>query len=129
MDIFFQDPNEIPLPPQEVRIRHLQVEPWADGRKVRITLEVDPFQKRPCVDVTIRNSQAIPVAQTSIVESMTRKMEFNMHLRQENPAGLYSLQVILYYQKEVSQPPPGEELIMPEPLQVDQREVSFEIQA
>jgi hypothetical protein len=52
MDIFFADPSEVPLPPNEVRIRELNVEPWPDGNRLRVYLEVDPFQKRPNADLT-----------------------------------------------------------------------------
>lgn len=127
MEIFFQDPNEIPLPPSEVRIRQLRAEPWPEGRKVRIYLELDPFQKRPNVEVTISDDQANPVAQASIIETMTRKLEFNMHLRHPNTAGWYSVRALLYYQKEVVEPPPGEPVVFPDPLLVDEKEIFFEI--
>lgn len=97
MDIFFTDPAEVPLPPDEVRIRALRAEPWPDGRRVRVYLEVDPFQKRPSVDLTILNAQQEPVAVASIIESMDRKMDFTMHLRGAETAGTYRLQVALYY--------------------------------
>ena len=42
MDIFFQDPTDIPLPPEEVRIRELTAEPWPDGRRVRVYVELTP---------------------------------------------------------------------------------------
>ena len=129
MDIFFQDPAEIPLPPEEVRIRALTAEPWPDGQRVRINLEVDPFQKRPSAEVIIFDTQGNPVAQTSIIESMTRKMEFNMHLKQARPGEAYTLQVILFYQAEVTPPQENEPIRLPESKQVDRREISIEIKS
>ena len=85
MDIFFQDPSEIPLPPDEVRIRKLSASPWPDGRRVKVVLEVDPFQKRPNADVFIRNALGDQVAEVSLIEPMTRKLEFTMHLRRAQP--------------------------------------------
>jgi hypothetical protein len=128
MDIFFQDPNEIPLPPNEVRIRELRAEPKADGRRVRVYLEVDPTQKRPSAELTIRDSVGNPCAKASIIESMTRRMELTMHLRGEEPIGVYNLEAVLFFQ---SPPPePGEqggEVKLPPALVVDQHQIQFEL--
>lgn len=115
MDIFFQDPSDIPLPPDEVRIRQLRAEPWPDGRRVRIYLEVDPFQKRPSAEVVITDSQGIVVAQASVIESMVRKMEFNMHLRQAQPSGRFTVSAVLFYSDPFPEPQPHEEGHAPEP--------------
>ena len=124
MDIFFQDPSEVPLPPEEVRIRDIFAEPWPDGRRVRVFLEVDPFQKRPSAELVISNDKGEEVAQTSIVEALTRKMELNMHLSEPNPAGTYTLKIILYYDKT-----PAEDLDIeqerPAPDIVDQGAFEF----
>jgi hypothetical protein len=120
MDIFFQDPDEIPLPPEEVRIREIYAEPWADRRRVRVFLEVDPFQRRPNAELFIFNGEGEEVAQTSIVEAFTRKIELNMHLRESKPAGKYILKTLLYYNQE----PEGE---APAPMMVDQRQFEFTI--
>ena len=120
MDIFFQDPDEIPLPPEEVRIRELYAEPWADGHRVRVFLEVDPFQRRPNAELFIYNGQGEEVAQTNIVEAFTRKIELNMHLRESNPTGAYTLKTLLYYNQE----PEGE---IPKPLVVDEGQFEFTI--
>ena len=101
MDNFFQDSFENPLPPDEVRIRELRAEPWPDGRRVRIYLEVDPFQKRPSAEVIITDSEAVVVAQASVIESMAHKIEFNMHLRQAQPGGRYTVSAILFYSEPI----------------------------
>jgi hypothetical protein len=96
MDIFFADPSEVPLPPAEVRIRALNVEPWPDGKRLRVILEVDPFQKRPNVDLTLFDNQGRELSSAFIIESMTRKMELVMHLR--SPAsGSCTLHAVLYF--------------------------------
>jgi hypothetical protein len=97
MDIFFQDPTAIPLPPNEVRIKSLEAEPWPDNRRVRVTLEVTPFQKRPNGEVNISNPQGDEVASVSIIESIVPRMEFTMHMRGEIPAGEYRLSAVLFY--------------------------------
>lgn len=97
MELFFADPNETPLPPEEVRIRALRGEPWSDGRRVKIYLEVDPTQKRPSAELTILDPLGKQVASVSILESMTRKMEVNMHLRGQIDSGVYTLRAMLFF--------------------------------
>jgi len=96
MDIFFQDPNEIPLPPAEVRILELRAEPWPDKQRVRVYLELTPFQKRPYIEVILHDANGEEIASSSIVEPLSWKLEFTMHLRGElnNP---YTLNARLYY--------------------------------
>jgi hypothetical protein len=125
MDIFFQDPTAIPLPPNEVRIKSLKAEPWPDNRRVRVTLEVTPFQKRPNGEVNISNPQGDEVASVSIIESIVPRMEFTMHIRGEATAGEYHLSAVLFYLLD----PEGQEA-SPEGIQrmvVDEKSVVFAI--
>jgi hypothetical protein len=129
MDIFFTDPSEVPLPPDEVRIRELKVEPWPDGRRLHVYIEVDPFQKRPNADLTLLDQDGREVSSVSIIESMTRKMELVMHLRNA-VSGPCTLRALLYY-AALPQPgePGGDE--SPEPKMdrkvIDTRQVTLEI--
>lgn len=100
MDIFFQDPNAIPLPPDEVRIKELKAAPWFDNRRVRIYMEVTPFQKRPNGEIIIRNPAGVEVAQASIIESISPRMEITLHLRGELMNGNYSASATIYYVKK-----------------------------
>jgi hypothetical protein len=125
MDIFFQDPNEIRLPPEEVRLRELQVTPEPNGNRVKIYLELSPFQKRPNVEVTITAESGKEVAHTNILENMLHKMEFTMHLRGPVTGGSYRVETLVYYQRL---PEPSEtpvEVPLPEPMIVDRHETTF----
>ena len=131
MDIFFQDPNEIPLPPAEVRIRSLRADPWPDGKRVRISMEVDPFQQRPNADITIENSAGDEVAQINIIESLSRKIELTMHLHGPVLDGRFTVVAHLYYSEPLREPQPGEEgqpARLPESTVVDQAETTFIIE-
>jgi hypothetical protein len=127
MDIFFQDPSETPLPPEEVRIRELRAEPWSDGRRVKVYLEVDPFQMRPNLDGFIVNEKGEVVSDISLIETMTRKMEFTMHIREEKPGNRYTLKFILYYSSPLPETKPEEQvpMEMPESTEVDRKEITF----
>ena len=117
MDIFFPDPNDPPRPPEDVRLRELRAEPWPDGRRVKVNLELTPFQKRPSAEVRLDDPTGAEAAHTAILETVNRKMAFNLHLQPGCPAGEYSLNVTVYYQKL---PGPDEPAApMPEPLIVD----------
>ena len=98
MDIFFQDPDEVPLPPQEVKIRQLEAEPWSDGTRVHIYLEVDPFLVRPNIDLDIhQGDNPTELTSASIIESMTRRIEINLHIPGKNKPGKYNLKVVVSY--------------------------------
>ena len=135
MDIFLQDPNEIRLPPGEVRIRQLSAHSSPNGQRVRVYLEIDPFQKRPNADLVITDQQGHEVATTSIIQNPSRKMELTMHLRTEKLEGAYTLSAVIYYfpeEPEKSQESMGQEgKDMPPDLsmrvEVDQREIRFDI--
>ena len=98
MDFFFPDDLTPRAAPAETRITDLRAEPWPDRGRVRVNLEITPFQARPHVDVILLNSDGEEVAATSLVEPMTWKLEFTLHVRgKTDPAGDYRLEARLYY--------------------------------
>ena len=130
MDIFFSDPDDIPLPPEEVRIREFKADPWPDGRRVKIYLEVTPFQKRPSGEVFITDQSGKPVASANIIETIDPKMEINLHLRTSETTGVFNTSVVLFYLADIEedQPEQGDKPIgPPERMIVDEAQTSFEI--
>ena len=96
MDFFFPEDNLQRMTPEETRITSLSAEPYPDGYRLRVNIEVTPYQKRPYIEVTLADSDGNQVASSSIIEPMSWKMEFTMHIRGElkNP---YTLEAKLYY--------------------------------
>jgi len=96
MDFFFPEDNLNRMTPEETQITSLSAEPYPDGYRVRVNIQVTPFQKRPHIEVTLKDAKGDEIASTSIVEPMSWKMEFTMHIRGElnNP---YTLDAKLYY--------------------------------
>jgi hypothetical protein len=127
MDIFFADPSEVRLPPDKVRIRELRVEPLPDGRRLRVYLEVDPFEKRPSAELIIVDQAGQEVAAANIVESMSRKMGLTMHLRNEQTAGHYQLRASLLYAAFAEGEQPDQEWKPVEQKVVDTAQVEFEV--
>lgn len=96
MDFFLPEDNLKRAVPEETKISSLTAQPYPDGYRVRVNIEVTPFQKRPYIEVNLFDSNGLEVASTSIVEPMSWKLEFTMHIRGElyNP---YALNARLYY--------------------------------
>ena len=127
MDIFLKDLSEIPLPPDEIRIKSLHAETWPDGRRVKVNIQVDPFQKRPNADLVILDANQREIAQVSIIESIERNMELTMHLRGPDPTGPFILQATLFYTDIEEQLDPQEK---PRPVNrtiVDEKQIQFDI--
>ena len=96
MDFFFPKDHLDRMTPEETRITSLSAEPYPDSRRLHINIEMTPFQKRPHIEVLLINGSGEEVASASVVEPLTWKIEFTMHLRGEltNP---YTLDAKLYY--------------------------------
>ena len=105
MDFFLPEDNLTRAVPEETHITSLSAEAWPDGFRLRVNLEVTPFQKRPYIEVTLNDADGEEVASTSIVEPLSWKLEFTMHIRGElnNP---YTLNARLYYPDDGPSDPP-----------------------
>jgi len=104
MDFFFPEDNLQRMVPEETSITALSAEPYPDGRRLHVNIAVTPFQKRPYIEVILNNGDGDEIASASIVEPLTWKLEFTMHLRGEihNP---YTLHARLYYPDGPSREP------------------------
>jgi len=97
MDFFFSEDNLQRMTPEETRITSLSAEPYADGYRLRVNIEITPFQKRPYIEVTLTDSDGEEVGSSSIVEPLGWKLEFTMHIRDEQLKNPYTLEAKLYY--------------------------------
>ena len=104
MDFFLPEDNLTRAVPEETKISSLTAQPYPDGYRLRVNIEITPFQKRPYLEVTLNDSNGDEVASTSIVEPLSWKLEFTMHIRGElnNP---YTLNARLYYPDGPSKDP------------------------
>ncbi len=97
MDLFNFPPGADLLPPEEVRILKLRAEPWPDGRRVKVFIELTPFQQKPSLDLTISNMQGEELAYAAVIETMVFRLVITLHLPPEVPSGSYRLAGSLYY--------------------------------
>jgi hypothetical protein len=98
MDIFFADPDTVPLPPDEIKINNLSAHPWADQQRVRVELEITPFQKKPNAVISVNNQAGEEVSSITIIETIEYNMEFTLHLRDCNKPGRYIVTALIYYE-------------------------------
>ena len=96
MEFFFPEDNLNRMTPEETRIDSLSVQPYPDGQRLRVNIEITPFQKRPYLEFVLRDSAGEEAASVSMVEPLSWNLEFTMHLRGElnNP---YTLEARLFY--------------------------------
>jgi hypothetical protein len=91
-------PPEDALPPGEVRFSGLKVEQWPDGLRVRVHVDITPFQKRPDLEATILDAAGKEIANTLIIETLENRLVFTMHLHPESPGQQLTLKATLSYQ-------------------------------
>jgi hypothetical protein len=77
----FGPPPEGALPPQQVRIIELRVEPWDDRRKIRVYIQVTPFLENPDLDISIFGLDEEEITHASIIGTAEDKFVFTLHLR------------------------------------------------
>ena len=111
MEIEFVDPAEVPLPPDEVSFRSLEVEPYPDGTRLKVSLSVTPFQERPSIEIEVR-AEGATLASSSIVEATDTDMSLTLHLRAPAPQSQLLLTGSILYREY------GE---------VDRREITFSL--
>ncbi len=96
MDFFFPEDNLQRATPEETRITSLTAEPYPDGERVRVDIEMTPFQTRPFLEVALTDANGVEIATASIVEPMSWKLEFTMHLRGAN-TNPFKIEAKLFY--------------------------------
>lgn len=96
MEFFLPEDNLNRMTPAETRITALGAKPYSDGRRVRVDVEMTPFQQRPHLEITLANADGREVASASVVEPMSWKIEFTLHIRGELRSP-YTLTASLFY--------------------------------
>lgn len=97
-NIDFFNPQDVPQPRDKIKVEKLEAKPYPDGWRVRVVVDVTPFQERPSLELRVRSTQGRVVSELSVIETMVRHMEFTVHVRGvESPVGDYIAEASLYY--------------------------------
>jgi hypothetical protein len=99
-EVEFFEEDDIPQPPEQVKIENLAARVYPDGRRVRVDVTLTPFLERPNLEFTITNDQGTQVASLSVIETMDRRFEMTAHLRGPQPTGRHVLHGELFYDPE-----------------------------
>jgi hypothetical protein len=98
MNINFFESSDVPQPRDKVKIERVEARPYPDGWRVKVIVEVTPFQERPNLEIRLLSAAGQVISELSVIETMHRHMEFTIHIRGvASPAGQYVTNVDLYY--------------------------------
>jgi hypothetical protein len=97
MEFFLNDPNVKRLPPNETRLLELRANPYPDQKRIRVVLELTPFQKRPYIELFLADSTGDTASTANIVEPVGWKLELTLHVRTAPADGNLTLLAILSY--------------------------------
>ena len=130
MDFFFPELSEngenIPVPPAEMRFLEFRAEPVIDDGtlRIRVYVEVTPFQKRPFIEVVLTGEKGQEIATASVIEPLQRKNVFTMHIRGGQQRGKFNLYARMYYPSNTENPTDQENMTI---LEADQARTEFTV--
>jgi|DewCreStandDraft_5_1066085.scaffolds.fasta_scaffold01834_15 hypothetical protein len=96
---FFENPDEAPVPREQVAIEQVAFEPLPDGRRIRVSITLTPFVDRPNLDILLLTPDRRQVSSLSVVEALERQMEFTLHIREPQTLPQYIGRVELYFEE------------------------------
>lgn len=125
MEIHFSDPTAIPLPPQSIRILTLAASRHADGRRVKVLIELTPFQQRPSGEIRISNTRGETLAEISLIEMIEPRQELTLHLHGDREQSPLQLEAAIYYLLEPDAAAQGEPAAWQKPSPLHQKQILF----
>ena len=121
-DIPLYDENEdipIPVTRAEMRFDNVSIQPYADGRRVKLKFTFPPFLERPSVEATVTNVLGQPVASMNLIEAMDQEFEFTLHLRGPQPQGEHTLHLTLFYPDRDDAPTDARQIVNEQTIRFD----------
>jgi hypothetical protein len=99
MEFFLTDGAILRLPPADTRLLDMRAEPYPDGKRLRVAMDLTPFQQKPCLELTLTDSAGEVVATTSIIEPVAWRLELTLHILKPGttPGEVYKLTVNLSF--------------------------------
>ncbi len=105
MDLnFFDNPDLVPKPREEVQIEHVSLSPYPDNRRVRVEIKITPFtpSDKPDLAISVQQPDGEEIASTHIIQTAQSAITLTIHLRQDPEINQpYTFQVDLFYEEGV----------------------------
>lgn len=105
MDLnFFDNPDLVPKPREEVQIEHVGLSPYPDNRRVKVEIRITPFapSDKPDLAIAVRQPDGTEIASTHIIQTVQSAITLTIHLRHELEENQpYTFQVDLLYEEGV----------------------------
>lgn len=109
--MFFENEDDPPRLPQDVRVTEVQVRPLPDGKRVVVQVTLTPFVENPSFDVTILRLTGAPSGApsgmvertTSVVHALDRTSALTLHLNPGERATEYVARVEVIHRDEALQ--------------------------
>ncbi len=89
------NPPEETAPPERVRVRSIEIDPYPDRRRLKTRLVLTPFQEPPNIDIVILDSAGEELASSSIVQPTQNVLELTLHLRRQTIDGHHTARVLI----------------------------------
>ena len=133
MDPFFKEPDANAQPPENIRFTNFVVEPYKDGQRVKLHIEITPFQENPNIEIEIFGQDEKLVSSMSLVEIIENKFDLTLHLRDAILDTDFQIIALIFYTDlshyEVKEDGEPANKGKPENKIVDKIEKQFKIQA
>jgi hypothetical protein len=91
MFIQIENSEGAPVPPEDVRIQSVHIDPYPDGKRIRVSLKLTPFQIPPNLDVIVLDQEGEESATMSIIGAVSPDVSFTAHLRGDSPSSAFTL--------------------------------------
>jgi hypothetical protein len=78
------EPRKRVMPEHPANISKLQGELSPDKKRIRVTIELDREDTRPDLDLFLQDAKGIELCHSTIIENFGPRMNFTLHIRQEN---------------------------------------------
>ncbi|MCJ7511648.1 MAG: hypothetical protein MUO23_01605 [Anaerolineales bacterium] len=85
MDVELVGPEQVPVPPEKVRVLSARAAAYSDGRRVKVSVRLTPFLERPDVELRIVDGAGQLLAEAAVIECVETDFELTLHLRQGTP--------------------------------------------
>ena len=99
MYLQIEDPSEAPLPPEEVRIRSVEIQPYSDGGRFKLMLKLTPFQAPPDIAIFLEDARGEEVSSLNVIGATEASVSLTVHVRDPQAKPPFDLDIDVSYEE------------------------------